>query len=84
MEITSHSCLYSCSRQRMFLVIVSVPLLDKFNNFEIFDIFSMPAPMKNSKVPDDNLPNMVAWYNLVANSNAVNSNQMKYALLSKK
>ena len=44
----------------------------------------MPLPMKNPKVPDDNLPNMVGWYNLEANSITVNLDHMKYALLSKK
>ena len=44
----------------------------------------MPVSIKNPKVPDDNLPNMVAWYNLEANSIAVDLKQMKYVLLSKR
>ena len=44
----------------------------------------MPVPLKNPKGPDDNLPNMVAYYNLGANTFAVNLDQMKYVLLSKK
>ena len=31
------------------LVIISIPLLDMFNKFENFDIFSMPEPIKNPR-----------------------------------
>ena len=50
----------------------------------IFDIFSMPVPIKNQTVPDDTLSNMVAWYSLETSSIAVNLNKMEYILLSKK
>ena len=65
-------------------MIVSIPLLKKFNELEILDIFRMPVPLKNPKVPEDNLPNMVPWYYLEANSITVNLDQMRYVLLSKK
>ena len=44
----------------------------------------MPVPVKKSKVSDDNLLNMVAWYNSKANSIVVNLDQIKYVLSSKK
>ena len=42
-----------------FLVIVSIPLLDKINKFEIYNVFSMP-------VPHEKTPNMVASYRVEA------------------
>ena len=42
-----------------FLVIVSVPLLDKINKFEIYDVFNM-------SVPHDKTPNMAVSYRLEA------------------
>ena len=44
----------------------------------------MPVPVKNLKVPDNSLSNMVAWHNLEANTIAVNLDQMKYILISKR
>ena len=79
----SNSCLYYCSGQRTVFGDCKIPLLDKSNKFETFDICSIPVPMKNSKAPD-NLPNMVAWYNLEVYSIAVNLEQMRYVLFSKK
>ena len=32
--------------------------------------------MKNPKVPDDSLPNLIVWYNLEANSIVVNLDQV--------
>ena len=58
-----------------FVVIVSIPLLDKINIFEIYDVFNMP-------VPHDKTPNMVASYRLEAVSIAVNCAEMKYVLLN--
>ena len=54
-----------------FLVTVSIPLLDKINKFEIYDVFNMP-------IPHDKTPNMVASYRLEAVSIAVNLAEMKY------
>ena len=59
-------------------MIVSTPLLNTLNKFEIFDM-----PIKNPKVPD-NIANMVAWYNLEANLITVNLDQIKYVLLSER
>ena len=42
-----------------FLVIVSIPLFDNVNTFEIFNIFNMPVPVKDL-VPTDKLSSMVA------------------------
>ena len=44
----------------------------------------MPVSKKNPKVPDDNLPNRVVWYNVVDNPIAVNLYQMKYVPLNKR
>ena len=56
-----------------FLVIVSIPLLDKINKFEVYDVFYMP-------VLHDKTLNMVASYRLEAVSIAVNLAEMKYVL----
>ena len=58
-----------------FLVIVSIPLLDKINKFEIYDVFNMP-------VAHDKTPNMVASYMSEAISIAVNLAETKYVLLN--
>ena len=57
------------------LVIVSIPLLDKINKFEIYHVFNVP-------VPHDKTPNMVASYRLEAVSIAVNLVEIKYILLN--
>ena len=58
-----------------FLVIVSIPLLDKINKFENYDVLDIP-------VPHDKAPNMAALYRLEAVSIAVNLAEMKYVLLN--
>ena len=58
-----------------FLVIVSLPLLDIINKFEIYDVFNMP-------VLHDKPPNMVASYRLETVSIAINLAEMKYVLLN--
>ena len=59
-------------------MIVSIPLLDKLHKCESFDIYSSfsSVAIKNPKVADDNVPNMVAWYNIEAKLIAVNLDQM--------
>ena len=42
-----------------FLVIVSIPMLDNMNTFEIFNIFNMPVPVKDPVVPTDKISSMV-------------------------
>ena len=42
----------------------------------------MPGPFKDSLVPKDQSPNMVAWYRLEASSIAINTAEMKYVLLT--
>ena len=64
-----------------FLVIVSIPLLGNMDIFDNFNIFNMPVPVKDSVVPTDKLPNMVAWNRLDTSSIPVNLAQMKYVLL---
>ena len=64
-----------------FLVIVSIPLLENINTFEIFKIFNMLITVKDPVVPKDKLPNMVAWYRLEMSSIAVDLAQMIYVLL---
>ena len=46
--------------------------------------FCLPVPIKYHKKPNDKLLDMVTWYNLEANSIAINVDQMKYVPLSKK
>ena len=58
-----------------FLVIVSIPLLDKINKFEMYDVFNMPGP-------HDKTPNMVASYRLEAVFFAVNLAEKKYVILN--
>ena len=65
-----------------FLVIVSVPLLDHMNTFEIWNIFHVQVPVKDPVVPTDKLTSMVAWYRLEISSIAVNLAQMKYVFLT--
>ena len=58
-----------------FLVIVSIPLLDKINKSEIYYVFNMP-------IPCDRTPNMVASYGMEAVSIVFNLAEMKYVLLN--
>ena len=45
--------------------------------------FQRYSTIKNPKMPDDNLPAMIAWYTLDTNTITVNLDQMKYVLLGK-
>ena len=45
--------------QGKFLIIVSIPLLDKNNKYEVYSVFNMPVLLKDSWVPKDQYPNMV-------------------------
>ena len=65
-----------------FLAIVSIPLLDNMNTFEIFNIFNTPVPVKDSVVPTDKCPSMVIWFRLETSSIAANLVQMKYVLFT--
>ena len=53
---------------------VSIPLLDKINKLEIYDVFNMP-------VLHDKTPNIAASYRLEIVSISVNLAEMKYVLL---
>ena len=64
------------------LEIVSIPLLDNMNTFEIFNILNIPVPVKDPAVPTNKLPSMVAWYRLETSSIAVYLAWMKYILLT--
>ena len=74
MEILPDPCSTVLDEGR-FLVIVSIPLLDRVNKFEIYAVFNMP-------VPHDKTPNMVVSNRLEAVSIAVNLAEMKYVLLN--
>ena len=82
LEVISHSYSYHILDKGIFLVIVSIPLLDNTNTFKIFNIFNMPVPVKDPVVPTDKLPSMVAWYRLQTSSIAVKLAEMKYVLLA--
>ena len=55
-----------------FLAIVSIPMLDSMNTFEIFNFFNMPVPIKDPVVPTDKPPSVVAWYRLETSSVVIN------------
>ena len=82
LEVISDYYLYHSLDKGRFLVIVSIPLFNNMNTFEIFSMFNMPVPVKDPVVAKDKLPSMVAWYRLKTSSIAVNLAQMKYVLLT--
>ena len=65
-----------------FLVIVSVPLLDAVNKFEVYKIYNLPLPLKDPNVAVKEMPNMVAECKLESKLLAINLEQMKYILLA--
>ena len=48
----THTCT-TVIDQGQFLIIVSIPLLDKNNKYEIYSMFNMPVPLRDSLVPKD-------------------------------
>ena len=59
--------------------VVSIPLLDANAKFEIFNVHNLPIPL-NTKISQSN-SNMIATYDLVVSSNAINGDKTKFALL---
>ena len=75
----THTCTTVLDKGRFF-VIVSIPLLDSMNTFEICSIFHIQVPVKDPVVPMDKLSSMLTWNRLETSSIAVNLAQMKYVL----
>ncbi|CAC5401357.1 unnamed protein product [Mytilus coruscus] len=59
------------------LVVISIPLLDSNNKFEIYQAFNLPMPMQKNHTSIG----MVAKYDLDVEYFAVNSERSKYVLL---
>ncbi|CAG2242291.1 unnamed protein product [Mytilus edulis] len=62
--------------ERKIFVVISVPLLDYNNKFEVFKVFNLPIPMQSNKTN----VNMVAKFNLESDYIAVNAERSKYIL----
>ena len=65
-----------------FLVIVSVPLLDRETTFEIYKVFNTPLPYYNQSIPTELQPDIVAQYRLETSALAINAEKTKYMLLN--
>ena len=63
-------------------MIVSIPLLDNNDKFEIFDISNIPVPMNDTTISTEKLPNMIACYRLETQYIAINFEKMQYALIT--
>ena len=76
----SLSCTTILNEDR-FLVIVSVPLLDRETTFEIYKVFNTPLPY-NQSIPTELQPDIVAQYRLETSALAINAEKTKYMLLN--
>ena len=65
-----------------FLVIVSVPLLDRETTFEIYKVFNAPLPYYNQSIPTELQPDIVVQYRLETSALAINAEKTKYMLLN--
>ena len=65
-----------------FLVIVSVPLLDRETTFEIYKVFNTTLPYYNQSIPTELQPDIVAQYRLETSALAINAEKTKYMLLN--
>ena len=77
----SLSCTTILNEDR-FLVIVSVPLLDRETTFEIYKVFNTPLPYYNQSIPTELQPDIVAQYRLETSALAINAEKTKYMLLN--
>ncbi|XP_045163143.2 uncharacterized protein LOC123527611 [Mercenaria mercenaria] len=74
--------------QSNILVLVSIPLLDLNENYEVYELHSMPFPYfvgenmtKGSKESKNGLKEMTATYELEASAMLINQGRTKYALI---
>ena len=65
-----------------FLVIVSVPLLDRDTTFEIYKVSNTPLPYYNQSIPTQLQPDIVVQYRLETFAVAINPEKTKYMLLN--
>ena len=64
----------------MFLVVVLVPLLDRDNKFEIFNVINSQLPFYDSNLTVSLLPNFVEKYELETSALAINPERTKYMI----
>ena len=65
----------------MFLVVVSVPLLDRDNKFENYHVINSQLPFYDSNLTVSLQPNLVAKYKLETSALAINPERTKYMIL---
>ena len=65
----------------MFLVVVLVPLLNRNNKFEIYNVINSQLPFYDSDLTVSLQPNFVAKYKLETSALAINLERMKYMIL---
>ena len=65
----------------MFLVVVSVPLLDRDNKFEIYNVINSQLPFYDSNLTVSLELNFVAKYKLETSALAINPERTKYIIL---
>ena len=63
------------------LIVLTLPLLDRKESFEIYKIHNLPVSMHNQSISDNRNLNMVAKYNLESEALMINSDRTRYALL---
>lgn len=69
------------------LVVISIPLIDRGNQFEIFKVYNLPIPnheLMQTKLTDDSSDkrHLVANYQLEAKAIAINQQRTRYILLA--
>ena len=65
----------------VFLVVVSVPLLDRDNKFEIYNVMNSQLPFNDSNLTVSLQLNFVANYKLETSALAINPERTKYIIL---
>lgn len=64
------------------LVVLSIPLLDRKERYEIYKVHNLPVPLHNTTLTNQNAPDMVARYELESDALMINVDRTKYALLT--
>lgn len=64
------------------LIVLSIPLLDRKETYEVYKIHNLPLPMHNMTATDGKDISMIAKYDLQFDSFMINADRTKYALLS--
>lgn len=66
------------------LIILSVPLLDQRERYDIYKIHNLSLPRQNMFISGGKKIDLIAKYDLSAHAFMINEDQTKYALLSSK